>query len=249
MIASLPVTLRPDVAGTDLVAISGGPGWVTAALAAIDGGARGLVVVAPIAEDAAELNRVAFGHRVPVVIDWPFAANPAVVAATGYFADLDSQDAPLECTVTVRTSANLSCVLLDQLALARALGRQILRANSLDWNSHGYVVMGRTAQRRRVRLAVVCTNAQPPTARVRLLGTDGSVELLLPSPETATPGRVTVTTPEGANLLPTLFETAHRFSWRRLTRLVHDDERAEDLTRFSDDYCVAMALTGVASGP
>jgi hypothetical protein len=53
---------------------------------------------------------------------------------------------------------------------------------------------------------------------------------------------VTVTTPEGANLLPTQYETAHRASWRRLRDHLADGSLALDLDEFAADAALAGSL-------
>lgn len=244
VIASLPVSLRPDRTGAELVGIDGAAGWVAAALAAVNGGARGLVVIDPVAEDVAALANAAQQKRVAVVIDRPFAGNPAVQAVREHFATVGGQHALLECTVTAPRGADLTRILMDQLALVGALAHQLASARALDWTPRRYAVAGLTADSRRVRLVGICTDARPPTAVVRQLGEDGSVRLNLPNPDTARPGHATVTTPDGAKLLPTLFETAHRVAWRRLVRLVHAGGQPDDMALFAHDSSIATALTG-----
>src|SRR6195952_1738891 len=244
VVASLPVSLRSGAAGTDLVAVDGQTGWATVALRSIEGGAKGLIIVDPTVEDVTDLSSVARRRNVPVVIDYPFAGNPVVPVVAPYFNDRDDRHALLECTVTVRLGTNLERVLIDQLALVGALAVQVENATVLDWTTRRYVISGRLADGRRFRLSEICTDAQPPMAVVRMLRADGSVEVIVPNPETARPAHATVITPDGAKSLPTLFETAHRLAWRRLARLVHDDVQASDLTRFTHDSSIVAALTG-----
>lgn len=244
VIASLPESLRPDGTGTELVAIDGASGWVTAALAAIDGGAKGLVVINPVVEDAAAVMNAAQQKRVAVVIDRPFAGNPAVPGVREHFATMGGPHALLECTLTTPLGADLTRVLMDQLALVGALAHPLSTARALDRTARRHAIAGLTADGRRVRLTCVCTNARPPTALVRQLGENGSVSLTLPNPDTARPGHATVTTADGAKLLPTLFETAHRVAWRRLVRLVHAGGQPDDMALFAHDSSIAGALMG-----
>ncbi len=225
------------------MAVDGQRGWAAAALQAIEGGAKGLVIIDPTAEDVADLTSLAQRRGVPVVIDYPFAGNPAVPAVAPYFKD-DDQHALLECTVTAELGADLVRKLVDQLALVGALALQVETAKVLDWTSRRYVISGLSADGRRARLTGICTDAQPPTATVRKLHADGSVELVVPSPKTARPAYASIVTPDGAKSLPTLFETAHRLAWRRLARLVHDGGQVSDLPRFAHDSSIVAALTG-----
>jgi hypothetical protein len=244
VVASLPVSLRFGATGTDLVAVDGQTGWPAAALQAIEGGAKGLVIIDPTAEDVADLVSLARRRGVPVVIDYPFAGNPAVPVVAPYFNDGDDRYALLECTVTARLGADLVRVLIDQLALVGALAVQVGNAKVLDWTTRRYVISGLLADGRRARLTGICTDVGPPTATVRMLRADGSVELTVPNPETARPAHATVVTPDGAKSLPTLFETAHRLAWRRLARLVHDGGQASDLANFTHDSSTVAVLTG-----
>ena len=244
VVASLPVSLRPASTGTDLVAVDGQTGWAGAASQAIETGARGVVVIDPTTADVADLSTLARRRGVPVVIDYPFAGNPAVPVAAPYFSGHDDRHALLECTVTARLGADLARVLIDQLALVGALAARVEKAKALDWTSRRYVISGLLADGRRTRLTGICTDAGPPTAAVRMLREDGSMELTVPNPETARPAQATIVTPDGAKSLPTLFETAHRLAWRRLARLVHDGGQASDLTRFTNDSSIVTALTG-----
>jgi len=76
---------------------------------------------------------------------------------------------------------------------------------------------------------------------VRLL-TGGSVEVEIPSGETARPARLTTTGPQGAMLAPTLYESGHRATWRRLHQLISVDGQSADLDDLDADIATASAL-------
>ena len=90
-----------------------------------------------------------------------------------------------------------------------------------------------------VDLSVVCTNATPEHATVRLLTSDGSIEVEIPNGETAQPAHLTITSPSGAQIAPTLYESGHRATWRRLHRLITGGEPANDLDGLETDIATA----------
>src|SRR5882757_9539986 len=75
VIASLPLSLRRDTVDADLIAVDGSPGWTHRAITA---GARGLVIVDPVAEPVDELIAHAAGRGVPIAVDSHWWQNPAV---------------------------------------------------------------------------------------------------------------------------------------------------------------------------
>lgn len=246
VIASLPVSLRTIGLDADLVAIDGRPGWVGAAVQAIEGGAKGLVVINPVEQDTAKLAglaELAVGRGVPVVIDWPFAGNPAVPAMAPHFAAAKDLHSLIECRASVTTALHLSVVLLDQFALIGRLVGPIDSAYALDWTAQHYVVSGRVLNGPRIRLTAIRTTAVQPIVTVRMLGPAVSVDLTIPSPATAQPALGVVSTESGAKLLPTLFETAHRFSWRTLIHLVQTRTQGGDLSRFVRDASKTTKLS------
>ena len=66
VLASLPVSLRPAVATAELVAVGGEAGWPARTMAAINGGALGILVVDPAAEDVDQLSEVAARAECPL---------------------------------------------------------------------------------------------------------------------------------------------------------------------------------------
>jgi len=176
--------------------------------------------------------------------------SPAIrlPGAADYVKQSDSPHALLESTVTSPVGSDLSTMIMDQFALVRALEGPMDSATALDWSDRRYVVTGRTARGRRVRLTAVSTNAQPPTAAVRMLGTEGSMEFTAPDPGTARPAHATLIGLRGAQSLPTLFETSHRVVWRRVARLVHDGGQASDLSHFLEDSSIVGTLAGASAG-
>ena len=78
VIASLSSALWWREGDADLVAVSGGVGWTERVEAHITAGARGILVVEPVAVTAEQLARVQARCAVPVVIEWPYVVDPAL---------------------------------------------------------------------------------------------------------------------------------------------------------------------------
>ncbi|WP_052207136.1 hypothetical protein [Sinomonas humi] len=241
VVASLPVSLHlSDAEASALVAIAGTPGWTESALGAIASGARGLMIIEPCAADVASLKKRADTLGVPVVIDTEWAHNPAVAAAAPHFASLDDENSLLEARVNARVGADLEQVLLAQLALIRAAVGPVASLTYARRNRHGYDALATLVSGARASLAAILTDAIPGSAALRMIKPKTAVTLTLPGAGTAAPGKVTVSGPEGATLLPTLWETSHRAAWRRLHTLADAGQACEDLAAFADDAALAV---------
>ena len=239
VLASLPLSYTPAAdSGAGAVAVVDGSGrWSAAAVQALQDGAAGVIVVQPGPEDLGELRAAADHHGV-VVIDSTWASNPVLAAARQALQASIGQHSRLECRIAVRVGTNLDRALLDQLTLLRALVGPVTDLEILHWSEHGYVGEAR-ADGLAVDLSVVCTNATPEAAKVRLLTSVGSIEVEIPNGETARPAHLTVTSPSGAKIAPTLYESGHRATWRRLHRLITSSEPADDLDGLEADIATA----------
>ena len=139
----------------------------------------------------------------------------------------------------VRVGTDLDRALLDQLSLLRALVGPVTALEILHWSEHGYVG---EATRRRPCGGLQCGLHQRharSTPKVRLLTSVGSIEVEIPNGETARPAHLTVTSPSGAKIAPTLYESGHRATWRRLHRLITSSEPADDLDGLEADIATA----------
>ena len=241
VLASLPVSLRPAARQPgDLVAVSGTHGWATRAVAAITQGASGLMVVNPVIDVVDELIEVAAAHATPVVIDRPFSSNPAIDQAPSWPARSADPYAVVESAITTSVATDLVRLALDQLSLIRRVATAVHSADPIVWDGSGYVLQGRLTDGRRTILTATITRAVDRSAWLRILGGTGAVELTVPDPATARAAHVTITTPHGATLLPTLFETAHRSAWRRLYRMASEASgRSSELEDLRADMKIA----------
>ena len=236
VIASLPVSLRPGTGAADLAAVSGA-NWAQDASAAAAGGAAGIMIVNPAATDAGRLDADMSGIEVPVVVDSTWSHNPAVAAAAPHFAALRERGEPaaFESRVDVPVRSDLEQVLLAQLALVRAAVEPVASLTVDRWNEQGYDIRATLAGGASIALAAVLTNGLPTSASLRALSRHNAVRLHLPDPATATCGTVTVSGPDGATVLPTLWETPHRSAWRELHRRVTDGESTSELDELVAD--------------
>ena len=238
VIASLPVSLHPAEGGGDLIAIAGIRGWAEAAAEAIASGARGLLIVDPVAADVTSLRETASAAGVPVLVDATWTYNPAVAQSAGAFAAHHDADSLLEARVDVPIGSDFDHVLLSQLSLVRAAVGPAVHLEFARRTERGYDAMAHLAGGARAGVTAIATDSLPPAATLRILKPTTAVVLTVPSPTTASPGRAVVSGPEGATLLPTQYETAHRAAWRHLHRLVRAGETSTDLEGFAQDVCV-----------
>jgi len=209
VLASLPVSLSSAGDETaNLVAIGGGTGWGSALERARAGGARGAVVLSP----GPETTRT----DLLVVLDREFAGRPGVNTARAAVAET-GKDALLEVRSTVAPATKSVDVVLEQLALVRAVsGSPVANARLVQGSTNGYVVRGQSADGREVLLTAERTTATAPQVTVRVIGATCAVAMTIPQSLTARPMNVVVTDSSGARLLPTQWETSHRAAWRRL---------------------------------
>jgi len=90
-----------------------------------------------------------------------------------------------------------------------------------------------------VDLSAICSNAVSEHATVRLLTPDGSVEVEIPNGDTARPGQLRITDAGGTRLAPTLYESGHRATWRRLHRLLATGQPSVDVDELAADIATA----------
>lgn len=234
VVASLPVSLAYGARPADLVAVSGSHGWSGRLDAAILDGARGVVVVDPVGDEAPVA-------AIPVVLDQTFASHPGVHAARDAAARIPA-GALLEIRIATHGVEDLADELLRGIALSRAVTRtSVAEGRLLARGAHGLTVRATLDDGRPALFTVTRTTAIARSARVRLLG-DTAVEVVVPDSSAARPARVTVTGPDASGLLPTVYETAHRASWRRLHRAVIEGRPTTDLADFSDDLRALHAI-------
>jgi hypothetical protein len=236
VIASLPISLAHAIAGTAVagVAIAGTAGWTGRAIDAIDSGARGVVVVSPDFEPTAELERVARAKRVAVVIDSPWASNPAVTAARTRIDALVGELSFVDLVATVHDTGSFGPALAELRVLAGKLVGRTHALRTIEEN-RGSLLAAAALVGSDVPVTFHVLRAPAPefAVRARVLATGGDIDLRIPDADTARPALLTTTDSTGSTLAPTEFESSHRHSWRRLLDHLATGRPADDLAEFA----------------
>ncbi|HSN36434.1 MAG TPA: hypothetical protein VLT34_08810 [Arthrobacter sp.] len=237
VIASLPVSFAPATAAPDVTAVAGHTGWTGRAAEAIRAGSRGVVVSDPVAEDPEALAGTAAASGAVVVLDQRWAGNPALAATH-------------DAARAVIAAALADCVLLDSVAygapgdepltlLANHLAAVLQSGIDLDGlrvvqrSTNGYTLVGKLANGAPAALQGITTASVPATATISLLTSTGRADITLPDPSAAWPAEIRSVTPAGATTLPTIYESAHRHSWRRIRRQLEAGGPSTDLRQFA----------------
>lgn len=234
-VASLPASFGPVAAGeaARISAIDGAPGWTTEAIKAIDGGASGIVVVNPGPESTAALLNAAEAAGVAVVLDQRWASNPGLAGAEDAVRSVAGRAAMLDSVATAAAGTDAERLLTEHLAAVVRVTGQLEALRVLRRGTHGYTVSGRLANGAPVSLQGVLSNSRPAGVDFRLYTDDGGVSIAVPEPLAAWPAEVRATGPQGEILLPTLYESAHRTTWRRLKEHLDAGTVPSDLAGFA----------------
>jgi hypothetical protein len=255
-LASLPATFGPTAEGQpgppDVLVVAGGPGWTAEALSAVAAGVRGVLVANPVPEDATELAGAADAAGTAVVLDLRWASNPALVGESTDVAD--ARDAVrsavgtaslLDSVATAAPATDPQRLLGEHLAALLAVTGPLDGVVVLRSDATGYTVGGRLANGAPFTAQGVLTAARPAGVDIRLYTGDGGVAVQVPDPDAAWPAEVRITGAHGELLLPTLYESAHRFAWRRLKDHLGASTQPDDLAGFArlTDLYATLAAT------
>jgi hypothetical protein len=244
VLSSLPLSYAPNGEhrpGAVIIVDGQTAAWPDAVAAAIKESAAGVVVVEPQPAELGRLLNLLDQHPMPVVIDSRWTTNPVIPAAVDAFATAVTSGSRLECRVITPIGHDLYAALVDQLSLVRRLGGPAADVRMILKSDRGYFAQTSVGDLT-VDLSVICTGAKPESATVRLLTLDGSVELFLPSGDTAQPARLITVGPDGAIETPALYESGHRTSWRRLQELINTGQTALDLQDLAADIATTHQI-------
>lgn len=233
-VASLPASFGPAPAGeaARVSVIDGAPGWTAEAVKAIDGGASGIVVVNPVPESTAALLE-AVDAAAAVVLDQRWASNPGLAGAEDAVRSVAGRAAMLDTVATAATGTDPERLLTEHLAAVLRVTGQLDALRLLRRGTHGYTVSGRLANGAPASLQGVLSNSRPAGVDFRLYTDDGGVSITVPEPLAAWPAEVRAAGPQGEILLPTLYESAHRTTWRRLKEHLDAGTLPSDLAGFA----------------
>ncbi|WP_347109582.1 hypothetical protein AAHB33_02930 [Paenarthrobacter sp. S56] len=232
-VASLPATFGPATGTPDVMVINGRPGWTTEAKDAIDAGARGVIVVNPAPESVQELQEAAEANGTPVLLDQRWASNPAVPGAEDAIRTMSGRAVLLDSVATAEAGTDPAGLLADHLAAVVRLTGPLENLRRINHGQHGYTLSAQLPNGAPAALQGILTGARPAGVHISLLTDDGGVSVALPEPLAAWPATVKATGPQGELLLPTLYESAHRATWRRLKEHLDRGTTSPDLHRFA----------------
>lgn len=250
VIASLPISFIPAGRESEIRAIAGHPGWVGQALTALGDGVNGLVIIRPSAEDVTQLEIAAEVARVPVVIDSRWAANPALTGIGESVRGALGKGLLLDSVALTASGTKLTDFLAEHLAAAlRFAGQELYDLRKVHQNRHGYTVSGSLANGAPVALHGIITDARPAGVSISLRTTSGAMRTMVPDPQGAWPAEVRVVTAAGETLLPTIYESAHRATWRRLKGHLERQSSAPDLADFARLNATLMNLFVAVQNP
>ncbi|QAY72247.1 hypothetical protein ET445_01725 [Agromyces protaetiae] len=234
VLSSLPRSLRPAVDGgpTDLREVSGDPGWRDRLVEAAARGARGILVSDPTPE--APGDHVEDSVSIPVVVHSKWTCSETARGAAPIFARLAETGARLDVRIVEGFTRPTETIVLEQLQLARALGRPIDELEILTSSQSSYTALGRSTTGP-VSFRMTRTRAEAPSAGARIIALHASAELRVPAPENGRPGSVVVVDDDGERELPLQFEDPRRTSWRRLHSAVVHGNPTDDLRALEAD--------------
>ncbi|MDQ0031906.1 hypothetical protein [Arthrobacter bambusae] len=234
-VASLPASFGPVAAGEParVCALDGAPGWTNEAIKAIDGGALGIVVVNPVPENTATLSDAAEAGRVAVVLDQRWASNAGLVPAEDAVRSVAGRAAMLDTVATAAAGTDPERLLTEHLAAVVRVTGELNALRAVRRGPHGYTLCARLANGAPVSLQGVLSDARPAGVDFRLYTDDGGVSIAVPEPLAAWPAEIRATGPQGELLLPTLYESAHRTTWRRLKEHLDAGTFPSDLAGFA----------------
>ena len=247
VVGSLPVSLKPAVNTADVVAVDGSAGWTRRAADAVKKGAKGVVVVSPVAEDPTAFVALAAKSNTAVVLDQQWAGNPALAdSQTNVRAVLNGALAEavlVDSVAYASPGSDPDALLTEHLAVILKCGLEGREWQAVQRNRHGYVVTARLSNGAPVALHGVLTSSVPATAAVSILTASGRADFVLPDPYAASPAEVRSVTPDGASTLPTIYETAHRHTWTRLRDRLASGVSGSDLEQYAALTSLVRQLT------
>jgi hypothetical protein len=187
--------------------------------------------VRAVADSAAE-------RGIPVVVESAWASHPALApfaaAAAQRLAGIVLIDSV--AVVEAEDSRAPADVLLDQLALLRAVSCSVRRIRFATGDASGYTVGAvRQDTGAVITLSSVRSAGPAPSARLAMYGAAVEAHLIVPTSRTAAPAEAWFVDAAGRLALPSWFESAARASWRRLLLAVSAHDTTHDLGDLAAD--------------
>lgn len=235
VISSLPVSFAHAIEGADVAYVDGSAGWPARVAEAAESGARGIIVGNPTADAPDLIEELARSIVVPVVLSEGWAGNPTVDGVASLWASSISSATVVESSTTLVRSSGLDEALFRQLRVLRALGFDGVHLSEGAVTSSAYSWVGHARSGAQVVLFGVRSSLGAEGLQVDVAGPVDSVRLTLAPPLSARPGLARRVTVEGGELLPTIYETAHRAAFRHLHEQVVAARPRDELLLFAAD--------------
>lgn len=240
VLASLPVTFAPaeDESSAAVRVIDGSDQWSRRAAELLSAGHHVLVVdpsPQPIEDlhhlaDREDLHRLADPQGSRLVLDLPWAGNPALSHAAEHLKEVSTDGDLLEVHAEIGPNVDPSASLLDISLVIGQILQPLDGARLINTTPNGSTLLA-VAGSTEVVMTLNRTETVERTARLRLIGSASTVEVCLPDPRSAQPAEVTITTGQGSSTLPTYWESSHRTAWRQLHAPGHSLAGLDQLLR------------------
>ena len=247
VVASLPASLKATTGMADVVAVAGSSGWTSRAEDELRNGARGIVVVSPVAEDPAALAEAAAENNAAVVLDQQWAGNPVLADTQAnvrtVLARAVAEAVLVDSVAYAAKGTDPAALLTEHLAVIFKCGLEVTGWQAVQRGPHGYVVTGRLSNGAPLAFHGVLTSSLPANAKLSILTPTGRADVVLPDPSAAWPAQVRSVLPDGATTLPTIYETAHRHAWTRLRDQLVSGASGSDLEHFATLTTLISRLT------
>ena len=248
--SSLPVSLAAVPDGVSLVAVDGRHGeWVRAVAEAVRRGTGGVLVAGPVSgAPAADVRAVAVSaaeRGIPVVVESAWASHPAIAPFAAAAAQRLDGIVLVDSVAVVAAgdSRALADVLLDHLALLRAVSCPVHGIRFATCDASGYTVGGVQDTGAIITLSSVRCAGPEPLVRLAMYGAAVQAQLIVPTGRTAAPAEAWFVDTTGRLAQPSWYESAARASWRRLLLSVTAHDTTNDLGGLAADIELAASAT------
>ncbi|WDF74374.1 hypothetical protein [Novosphingobium sp. KACC 22771] len=243
-LASLPLSYRaPEEGGSAAVMLIAGQGdWTARATAAVDAGARAIIIADPGMTAAnAVLALADRAEQAGVVVELAerYAGDPTLLR---HCADL-VQHLATTSTILINQVGDLALPLqavLDMVRTARALGQSLVLTHI--WHTpHAVVVRGLAGEKLFEGLATA--GSAGTGQRIDALGFGRTLRLALRGDGSASPADLRIANAKGERKLPQVFESVDRAAWQRaLTAVRNGKADGGVLRQFAADLTMIRAF-------
>jgi hypothetical protein len=209
-------------------------------------GARAVIVIDPSAEnpdDVETLAGLAEGRAAVVALSETFAGNPAIPAFRDRFPDAFTELAAVFVDSTA-VDADPVDLALTHIRVLRAVGLPALELQTASRHPRGFTYAGNAGGALLGGVGAL-TTALPPRLRLRGHSADRLIEIELPDASAAVPADAVLSDDTGGQVLPTIYETAHRATFRRTQAAILTGlSTSAELRGFASDVRAARAAFG-----